>query len=90
MVTDPLDRPILSHIHGRLIILGEDVDVAKAVREMHSQKAETIIVIKETRPVEIVTDSNILDKVDERRLPSNITKVHSIFSRLILISEPEL
>jgi trk system potassium uptake protein len=89
MVTDPLDRPILSHIHGRLIILGEDVDVAKAVREMHSQKAETIIVIKETRPVEIVTDSNILDNVDKRRLPSNITKVHSIFSRLILISERE-
>jgi hypothetical protein len=89
MVTDPLDQPILSHIHGRLIILGEDVDVAKAVREMHSQKAETIIVIKETRPVEIVTDSNILDNVDERRLPSNITKVHSIFSPLILISERE-
>jgi trk system potassium uptake protein TrkH len=89
MVTDPLDRPILSHIHGRLIILGEDVDVAKAVREMHSQKAETIIVIKETRPVEIVTDSNILDNVDERRLPSNITKVYSIFSRLILNSERE-
>ena len=56
-----------SHIHGRLIILGEDVDVTKAVREMHSQKAEIIIVIKETRPIEIVTDSNILDKVDERR-----------------------
>ena len=69
MVTDPLDRPILSHIHGRLIILGEDVDVAKAVREMHSttMKAEIIIVVKETRPVEIVTDSNILDNVDERR-----------------------
>ena len=67
MVTDPLDRPILSHIHRRLIILGENVDVAKAVREMHSQKAEIIIVVKETRPVEIVTDSNILDNVDERR-----------------------
>ena len=67
MVTDPLDRPILSHIHRRLIILGEDVDVARAVREMHSQKAEIIIVVKETRPVEIVTDSNFLDNVDERR-----------------------
>ena len=67
MVTDPLDRPILSHIHRRLIILGEDVDVARAVRELHSQKAEIIIVVKETRPVEIVTDSNILDNVDERR-----------------------
>ena len=88
MVTDPLDRPILSHIHGRLIILGEDVDVAKAVREVHSQKAEIIIVIKETRPVEIVTDSNILDKVDERRkTPFKYYKVHSIFSGHILISE---
>ena len=34
------DRPILSHIHGRLIVLEEEVDVAKAVRAMHSQKAE--------------------------------------------------
>ncbi len=67
MVTDPLDRQYYHIFMDDLFILGEDVDVAKAVREMHSQKAEIIIVIKETRPVEIVTDSNILDNVDERR-----------------------
>ena len=67
-------------IHRRLIILGEDVDVAKAVREMHSQKAEIIIVVKETRPVEIVTDSNILDNVEKGE------KLRSILPRSIASS----
>jgi trk system potassium uptake protein TrkH len=63
MVVDPLERTILSHVHGRLIILEEDVDVANAVRDMHSRKAEIIIVTKDAKPVGIVTDSDILDKV---------------------------
>ena len=63
MVTDPLDRPILSHLHGRLIFLEENVDVAKAVREMHSRRAEIVIVTKDGKPVGIVTDSDVLDKV---------------------------
>jgi trk system potassium uptake protein TrkH len=63
MVTEPLDRPILSYIHARSIILDENVDVATAVREMHSRKAEIIIVTKNEKPVGIVTDSDILDKV---------------------------
>jgi trk system potassium uptake protein len=63
MVTDPLDRPILSHLHGRLIFLEENVDVAKAVREMHSRKAEIVIVTRDGKPVGIVTDSDVLDKV---------------------------
>jgi trk system potassium uptake protein len=63
MVADPLDRPILSHLHGRLIFLEEDIDVARAVREMHSQKAEIVMVTKDGKPVGIVTDSDVLDKV---------------------------
>ena len=63
MVTEPLDRPILSYIHARSINLDENVDVATAVREMHSRKAEIIIVTKNEKPVGIVTDSDILDKV---------------------------
>jgi trk system potassium uptake protein len=63
MVAEPLDRPILSYIHARSIILDENVDVATAVREMHSRKAEIIIVTKNEKPVGIVTDSDILDKV---------------------------
>ena len=40
MILDPLERTILlSHVHGRLVILDEDIDVGKAFRQMHSQKA---------------------------------------------------
>ncbi len=63
MVVDPLDRSILSYIHGQFIVLDEDVNVAMAVRDMHSQRAEMIIVTKDMRPVGVVTDSDILDKV---------------------------
>jgi trk system potassium uptake protein TrkH len=63
MVADPLDRPILSYIHARFILQDENVDVATAVREMHSQKADTIIVTKDGKPIGIVTDTDILDKV---------------------------
>jgi trk system potassium uptake protein TrkH len=61
MVADPLDRSVLSYIHGQFIVLHEDVNVAMAVRDMHSQRAEMIIVTKDNRPVGVVTDSDILD-----------------------------
>ena len=62
-MVEPLDRPILSYIHARFIILDENVDVATAVREMHSQKSEIVIVTKDGKSLGIVTDSDILDKV---------------------------
>jgi trk system potassium uptake protein len=80
MVTDPLDRPILSHLHRRLIFLEEEVDVAKAVREMHSQKAEIVIVTNGGKPVGIVTDSDVLDKVVIRGEDSDQISLKSIAS----------
>ncbi len=84
METDPLDRPILSHIHGRLIVMEEDVDVAKAVRAMHSQKAEIIIVTKDIKPVGIVTDSDILDKVVMKGEDSDQILLRSIASSPVI------
>ena len=84
METDPLDRPILSHIHGRLIVLEEDVDVAKAVRAMHSRKAEIIIVTKNIKPVGIVTDSDILDKVVMKGEDSDQILLRSIASSPVI------
>src|SRR5690348_6946199 len=64
MVTEPLDRPVLSYIHHQLIILDEETDAATAVKQMHDKKAETIIVKnKKDEYVGIITDSDILDKV---------------------------
>ena len=44
MVDEPLERSVLSYIHGQFIILDEDIDTANAVKQMHAKKAETIIV----------------------------------------------
>jgi trk system potassium uptake protein len=80
MVTEPLDRPILSYIHGQSIILDENVDVATAVREMHSRKAEIVIVTRNGKPVGIVTDSDILDKVVMKGEDSDQIKLKNIAS----------
>lgn len=44
MVTDPLNRSVLSYTHHQFIILDEDSDAATSVKQMHDKKAETIIV----------------------------------------------
>ena len=80
MVTEPLDRPILSYIHGQSIILDENADVATAVREMHSRKAEIVIVTSNEKPVGIVTDSDILDKVVMKGEDSDQIKLKNIAS----------
>jgi trk system potassium uptake protein len=83
-MVDPLDRPILSHIHGQFILLEEDVNVADAVRQMHSRKAEIIIVTKDAKPVGIVTDSDILDKVVMRGEDSDQVLLKSIMSSPVI------
>ena len=88
-MVEPLDRPILSYIHARFIILDENVDVATAVREMHSQKSEIVIVTKDGKSLGIVTDSDILDKVVMKGEDSDqiLLRVHSIFPSCNLISK---
>jgi trk system potassium uptake protein TrkH len=44
MVTEPLERSVLSFLHHQLVILNEGIDVATAVKLIHDKKAETIIV----------------------------------------------
>ena len=38
MVTEPLDRSIISYMHHQLIILDEETDAATAVKLMHDKK----------------------------------------------------
>jgi trk system potassium uptake protein TrkH len=84
MVADPLDRSILSYIHGRFIVLDEDVNAAMAVRDMHSRRAEIIIVTKDIRPVGVVTDSDILDKVVMKGEDSDQILLKSIMSSPVI------
>ena len=84
MVADPLDRPILSHIRGQFIALDEDINVANAVRDMHSRRAEIIIVTKDARPVGVVTDTDILDKVVMKGEDSDQILLKSIMSSPVI------
>ncbi|MBA2268876.1 MAG: CBS domain-containing protein [Nitrosopumilus sp.] len=88
MVTEPLDRSVLSYMHHQLIILDEDIDAATAVKLMHDKKAETIIVKnKNDEYVGIITDSDILDKIVMKGEDSDQVFLKSIMSSpLITIS----
>ena len=84
MVVDPLDRPILSYIRGQFIVLDEDINVANAVRDMHSRRSEIIIVTKDARPVGVVTDTDILDKVVMKGEDSDQILLKSIMSSPVI------
>jgi trk system potassium uptake protein TrkH len=55
-----------------------------AVRDMHSQRAEMIIVTKDMRPVGVVTDSDILDKVVMKGEDSDQILLKSIMSSPVI------
>nr|MBA3978381.1 CBS domain-containing protein [Nitrosopumilus sp.] len=78
MITDPLERSVLSHVHGQFFVLDENVDVASAVKQVHAKNAETIIVTEDEKPIGIVTDSDILDKIVMRGANSDKVLLKSI------------
>ena len=84
MITDPLERSVLSYVHGQFSVIDENVDVASAVKQIHAKNAETIIVSKHEKPIGIVTDSDILDKVVMRGADSDQTLLKSIMSSPIV------
>jgi trk system potassium uptake protein TrkH len=85
MVTEPLDRLVLSYMHHQLIILDEETDAATAVKLMHDKKAETIIVKnKNDEHVGIITDSDILDKIVMRGEDSDQVFLKSIMTSPVI------
>jgi trk/ktr system potassium uptake protein len=64
MTSDPLERSVISYIHGQFIIIDAKSNVADAVKMMNKKNAETIIVTNnEGKLSGIITDSDILNKV---------------------------
>ena len=85
MVTEPLDRSVISYMHHQLVILDEETDAATAVKLMHDKKAETIIVKnKKDEYVGIITDSDILDKIVMKGEDSDQVFLKSIMSSPII------
>jgi trk system potassium uptake protein len=85
MVSEALQRSVLSYMHHQIIILDEDIDAATAVKQMHDAKAETIIVKnKNDEYIGIITDSDILDKIVMRGEDSDKVSIKTIMSSPII------
>ncbi len=85
MVSEALQRSVLSYMHHQIIILDEDTDSATAVKQMHDAKAETIIVKnKNDEYIGIITDSDILDKIVMRGEDSDKVSIKTIMSSPII------
>src|SRR5918999_1787545 len=84
-MVDALSRTITTYVHGQFVKVEENATVTHAVSLLHSSKAETIIVTtKEGKPIGIVTDTDILDKVVSRGEDSDFVNLKSIMSSPII------
>jgi trk system potassium uptake protein len=84
-MADALNRTITTYVHGQFVKVKENATVTDAVSLLHSKKAETAIVItKEGKPIGIVTDTDILDKVVSRGDDSDFVNLKSIMSSPII------
>jgi trk system potassium uptake protein TrkH len=84
-MVDALNRTIITYVHAQLVKVEENATVTYAVSLLHSKKAETAIVItKEEKPLGIVTDTDILDKVVSKGEDSDFVNLKSIMSSPII------
>src|SRR5919106_6416062 len=84
-MVDALNRTITTYVHGQFAKVEENATVTHAASLLHSSKAETIIVTtKEGKPIGIVTDTDILDKVVSRGEDSDFVNLKSIMSSPII------
>jgi trk system potassium uptake protein len=84
-MVDALNRTITTYVHGQFVKVEENATVTDAVSLLHAKKAETTIVItKEEKPIGIVTDTDILDKVVSRGEDSDFVNLKSIMSSPII------
>ena len=85
MTSDPLERSVISYIHGQFVIINEKSNVADAVKTMNKKSAETIIISNDDGKFGgIITDSDILDKVVMAGEDSDQISVKNIMSYHII------
>jgi trk system potassium uptake protein TrkH len=84
-MADVLNRTIAAYVHGQFVKVEENATVTRTVSLLHSKKAETVIVTtKEGKPIGIVTNTDILDKVVSRGEDSDFVNLKSIMTSPII------
>lgn len=83
-MVEPLERPVSSYVSKQFVMVDENVSVANAVKITQPKNIETIIVTSNGKPVGIVTDSDILEKVVIKGDDSDLVFLKSIMTSPIL------
>ena len=83
-MVEPLERPVSSYVSKQFVMVDENVSVANAVKLTQPKNIETIIVTSNGKPVGIVTDSDILEKVVIKGDDSDLVFLKSIMTSPIL------
>src|SRR5215208_4262990 len=83
-MVEPLERPISSYVSKQFVMVDENVSVTNAVKYTQPKNIETIIVTSNGKPVGIVTDSDILEKVVIKGDDSDLVFLKSIMSSPIM------
>jgi trk system potassium uptake protein TrkH len=81
---DILERPANTYVSRRFVVVDENTDVARAVKHMQEQQAESIIVMKGSLAVGIVTDSDIIDKVVMKGEDSDTIAISQVMSSPVI------
>jgi trk system potassium uptake protein len=80
IMVEPLERRVSSYVSKQFVMVDENVSVANAVKLTQPKNIETIIVTSNGKPVGIVTDSDILEKVVIKGDDSDLVFLKSIMA----------
>ncbi|HEX7140879.1 MAG TPA: potassium transporter TrkG [Nitrososphaeraceae archaeon] len=83
-MVEPLERTVSSYVSKQFVMVDENVSVANAVKLTQPKNIQTIIVTSNGKPVGIVTDSDILEKVVIKGDDSDLVFLKSIMTSPIL------
>jgi len=84
-MVEPLGRPVSLYVSKQFVMVDENVSVAEAVKLAQPRNIETIIVTSNKKPIGIVTDSDILEKVVIKGDDSDLVFLKTIMSSPIMI-----
>jgi trk system potassium uptake protein len=83
-MVEPLERSVSLYLSKQFVMVDENVSVAEAVKLAQPKNIETIIVGSNGKPIGIVTDSDILEKVVIKGDDSDLVFLKSIMSSPIM------
>ena len=84
-MVEPLGRPVSLYVSKQFVMVDENVSVAEAVKLAQPRNIETIIVTSNKKPIGIVTDSDILEKVVIKGDDSDLVFLKNIMSSPIML-----